>query len=80
MADCTFRGGKTRGKPFLIRKATRLEIPRIMEIRAAVHENKLRDLRALPSKAFVGSSIIPAFLSGKRMARLFDFLSATHVL
>jgi hypothetical protein len=27
----------------LIRKATRLDIPRIMEIRAGVRENKLRD-------------------------------------
>jgi hypothetical protein len=27
----------------LIRKATRVDVPRIMEIRAAVRENKLRD-------------------------------------
>jgi len=28
---------------FLIRKATRVDIPRIMEIRGEVHENRLRD-------------------------------------
>jgi GNAT superfamily N-acetyltransferase len=36
-------GADERRKVLLIRKATRVDVPRIMEIRAAVRENKLRD-------------------------------------
>jgi hypothetical protein len=51
-----------------------------MEIRAAVRENNSAILHALPSKMFIGSSTIPAFLSGKRMAGLSDFLPPTNAM
>jgi hypothetical protein len=40
----------------VIRKAATVDIPRIMEIRACVRENMLRDLRGLRPETLAGSS------------------------
>jgi hypothetical protein len=62
----------------LIRKATRVDVPRIMEIRAAVRENKLRD----PSRVTVED--VHWFIDNPGifvwMAGLLDFLPPIHAV
>jgi hypothetical protein len=59
----------------LIRKATRLDIPRIMEIRAGVRENKLRD----PSRVTI-EDVCPPVTNGYGEIEFVVTPKTTHIL
>ena len=77
---CLSARGCDDRKVFLVSKATRAEVPRIMEIRAAVRENKLRDPSRVTLEDVIGSSIIPAFSFGKKTGGLLDFQPPTRAM